>query len=146
MAAPGVGLAATALSTALVYALTAKDSRAEDVGLFVGVATGVIAGPAVGLRSGGRGDLARHGLIKRSGGTAVCLGAMGVASGTWDNGNQSPALTVTLAIVGVAGVLVAAGTVFRDLAITPLATAQARRMSMGLGIRSDGLLALSIRF
>jgi hypothetical protein len=146
MAALGVGLAATAAPTVLAYALTSKDSRAEDVGLFVGVATGVMAGPAVGLWSGGRGDLAKQGLIIRSVGTAASLGAMGVASATWENGTQAPALTITLAILGVAGGLMAAGSVFHDLAITPSATAQRRRLRAGLGVRSDGLLVLSVRF
>lgn len=146
MAALGVGLAATAVPTVLVYALTSKDSRAEDVGLFVGVATGVMAGPAVGLWSGGRGDLAKHGLIIRSVGTAIGLGAMGVASATWDNGTQAPALTATLAILGVVGGATAAASVFHDLAITPSATAQRRPLSVGMGVRSDGLLVLSVRF
>jgi hypothetical protein len=146
MAALGVGLAATAVPTMLAYALTAKESRAEDVGLFVGVATGVIAGPAVGLWSGGRGDLAKPGLIVRSVGTAIGLGAMGLASATWGNGTQAPAATATLAILGVAGGLMAAGSLFHDLAITPSATAEGTRSSVGLVIRSDGLLALSVRF
>src|SRR6185369_4232916 len=68
-AALGIGLAATAVPTLLAYGLTSKDSQAEDVALFVGVTTGVVAGPALGLWSGGRGDLAKRGLIQR------CVGA-----------------------------------------------------------------------
>ncbi len=146
MAALGVGLAATALPTVLVYALTSKDSRVEDVGLFVGVGTGVIAGPAVGLWSGGRGDLTRDGLITRFVGVTVGLGAMGVASATWANGAQSPAATATLAVLGVGGGVIAAVSLFHDLAITPSATAQRSHWRTGLGVRSDGLLALRLRF
>jgi hypothetical protein len=146
MAALGIGIVATAAPILLVYALTSKDSRAEDVGLFAGPAIGIIAGPAAGLWSGGRGDLTRHGLIVRSVGTTMGLGAMGVASATWKDGTQAPALTVTLAILGVAGGLMAAGSLFHDLAFTPSATRQGRPSSVGLGVRSDGMLALSVRF
>lgn len=144
MAALGVGLAATAVPTMLAYAMTSKDSRAEDVSLFVGVATGVIAGPAVGLWSGGSGDEAAPGLLVRSVGTAICLGGMGGASATWENGDQG--IAVLMGIVGVSGGLIAVGSVFHDLAITPSATSQARRSRVGLVIRSDGMLALNIKF
>jgi hypothetical protein len=145
MAALGVGLAATILPTALAYGMTSKDSRAEDIGIFVGIASGVIAGPAIGLWSGDRADLAGDGLVVRSVGCLLGLGAMGVASATFKDG-QSVELQVALAIVGVAGGFVAAGSLFHDLAITPSATSEARRMRVGLGLRSDGLPALSVRF
>jgi len=146
MAALGVGLAATVVPIMLAYGLTERDSRAEDVGLFVGFTAGAIAGPAVGLWSGGRGDLAKRGLIARTIGAGVCLGAMGLSSATWDNGNQAPVLTVTFAILGTLGGLMTVGSLFHDLSITPSATSQGRPPSVGLDVRSDGLLAVRVRF
>jgi hypothetical protein len=71
---------------------------------------------------------------------------MGVASATWENGTQAPAATATLAILGVAGGLMAAASLFHDLAITPSATAHGKPLSVGLGIRSDRLLAVRVQF
>jgi len=145
-AALGIGLAATAAPTLLAYGLTSKDTKTEDVALFVGVATGVVAGPALGLWSGGRGDLAKRGLVVRSIGTAICLGAMGIASATWNDGTQAPVATATLAILGALGGLAATVFVFHDLAITPSATAQGMPLSARLGLRPDGLVTLNVRF
>jgi len=146
MAALGVGLVSTAAPIILAYGLTERESRAEDVALFVGFTAGAIAGPAVGLWSGGRGDLAKRGLIGRTIGAGVCLGAIGLSSATWDNGNQAPALTVTFAILGTVGGLMTVGSVLHDLSITPSATSQGKPLTVGLGIRGDGALAVRVRF
>jgi predicted transporter len=146
MAALGVGLASTVAPTMLVYAFTERESRAEDIGLFVGFTVGAVAGPAVGLWSGGRGDLAKRGLIGRSIGAGICLGAMGLASATWEESNQTSALTVTLAILSTVGGLMTVGSVLHDLSITPSATSHGKPVSVGLGVRSDGLLAVRVRF
>lgn len=145
-AALGIGLAATAVPTLLAYGLTSKDSKAEDVALFVGVATGVVAGPALGLWSGGRGDLAKRGLIVRSIGTAICLGAMGVADATWNDGAQAPTATAALAVLGTVSGLATTVFVIHDLVITPSATAQGRPVSASFGFRPDGLVTLNVRF
>jgi hypothetical protein len=146
MAALGVGLVGTVLPTLLAYGLTERESEAEDVALFVGFTASAVAGPAVGLWSGGRGDLAKRGLIRRSIGAGLCLGSIGLASATWDNGNQAPALTTTLVILGTVGGLMTIGSVFHDLSITPSATSQGKPLTVGLGIRGDGLLAVRLRF
>jgi len=146
MAALGVGLAATVVPTLLSNAFTEHESRAEDVGVFVGVTVGVIAGPAVGLWSGGRGDLAKRGLIARSIGAGLCLGAMGVASATWEDGTQASGLTAALVILGTVGGVLMAGSLIHDLSITHSATSHGKPVSVGLGVRSDGLLAVRVRF
>jgi hypothetical protein len=147
MAALGVGLAATAVPTLLVYALTSKDSRAEDVGLYVGVVTGILVGPAVGLWSGGRGDLAKRGLIIRAiGGAAVGAGALGVAGAMAEGGSQSQAITASLVVLGLVGGALTTVSLFHDLAITPSATSQGRPPRVGLGIGSNGSLAVRVQF
>jgi len=146
-AALGVGLAATAVPTMLAYGLTTRDSRAEDIALFAGVTTGIVAGPALGLWSGGRGDLAKKGLIRRSIGAAICLGSFGAASAIFQgSSDQVTDASVLFGIVGAAGGLLAGMSALHDLAITPSATSKGSRMSGQVGFRPDGRLALSIRF
>ena len=146
-AALGVGLAGTAVPLMLAYGLTTKDSRAEDIALFAGVTAGIVAGPALGLWSGGRGDLAKKGLIRRSIGAAICLGSFGAASAIFqDSGDSVTDASVLFGILGTAGGLLASFSALHDLAITPSATSQGRRMSGELGLRPDGKVALSVRF
>jgi putative effector of murein hydrolase len=146
MAALGIGLAATVVPIMFAYSFTADESRAEDVGLFVGATVGVVAGPAFGLWSGGRDDLAKRGLIARSIGAGLCLGAMGVASATWEDGTQDSGLTAALVILGTVGGLMTAGSLLHDLSITHSATSHGKPVSVGLGVRGDGLLAVRMRF
>lgn len=143
-AALGIGLGATAIPTMMAYGMTSRDTKAENISLFVGLSAGIVAGPAVGLWSGGRGDLARSGLVIRSVCTAICLGGAGGASSSWENGSQDAA--VLLGILSVAGGIGATMSVFHDLAITPSATGEARRRRVGLVVRPDGGLALNMQF
>ena len=69
-----------------------------------------------------------------------------MASATWDDGTQAPGLTATLAILGAVRGLMTTMSWFHDVAITPSATAQGRPVSAELGLRSDGLLAVRVRF
>jgi hypothetical protein len=145
-AALGIGLAATAVPTMLAYGLTGKDTQAEDIALVVGVTAGIVAGPAIGLWSGGRGDLARTGLFARAVVGAMGLGAAGLASAAWDNGDQTGAASVALGLLSVVSVGMVTVSVLHDLAITPSATSQGKRLSAGLGIRPDGVVTLNVRF
>jgi len=145
MGALGIGLAATAVPTLLAYGLTGKDTQAEDIALAVGVTAGIVVGPAVGLWSGGRGDLADRGLVGRAAVGALGLGAIGLASATW-NDTQDATSGVALVMLGVVSAGMVTWSVIHDLAITPSATAQGRRLSAGLGIRPDGVVALNVRF
>ena len=145
LGALGIGLAATAGPTFLAYGLTEKDTDAENIALLVGVTAGVVVGPAVGLWSGGRGDLAEKGLIGRALVGALGLGAIALASATW-NDTQDATSGVALVMLGVVSAGMVTGSVLHDLAITPSATAQGRRMSARLGIRPDGMVAVNLRF
>jgi hypothetical protein len=147
MAALGVGLAATAGPTVLVYAMTERNSRAEDIGLYVGVFAGTIAGPALGLWSGGRGDLAKQGLIAR--GTACALVGAGFAGGEMAANGASTAVQTTgvlLIILGIGGAALTTMSVLHDLAITPSATAHGKPVTVAMDIRPDGMLAVRVKF
>lgn len=131
----------------LAYGMTATDTQAEDVALFTGVTVGIVAGPALGMWSGGRGDLAKKGLIRRSIGAAICLGSAAAASASFQgSGDQVTDMSVVFGILSAAGGLMAGMSALHDLAITPSATSQGRHVSGELGLRPDGRLALSVRF
>ena len=142
----GIGLAATGVPTLLAYGLTEKDTQAENIALVVGITAGVVAGPAVGLWSGGRGDLARTGLLRRSVVGAVGLGAVALAGAISNDSTQDGTSSVALVLLGAASAVMVTVSVFHDLAITPSATAQGRRVSAGLVVRPDGVVALNVRF
>jgi len=147
MAALGVGLVATVTPALLAAALAPRGSYAEDVGWYVGVGVGAIAGPAVGMWSGGRGDLAKRGLVVRIiSGTLIGAGGLGVVMATGNDGGGDQSVGAILVILGMGGVAAMTWSMFHDLAITPSATAQGRPLSAGLGIRSDGLLVARVRF
>ena len=146
-AALGVGLAATVVPTMMAYGLTTKDSRAEDIALFAGLTVGIVAGPSMGLWSGGRGDLAKKGAIRRSVYAALCLGSLGAASAIFgENSQQVTDASVLFGIVGTVGGLAASFSALHDLAITPSAVSKGRPMSGEIGLRPDGQLALTVHF
>jgi hypothetical protein len=147
-AALGVGIGCSVAPVVIAALLDPPGSHstfAWEAALTIGAAVGVVVGPSMGLRSGGREDLARRGLILRGlcAATAVAGAvAVGVAMGSEEGGTG----TATLAILGAVGGLVCVGSWLRDLAITPSATTPGRPHRAQLGVRPDGRLALSVRF
>jgi hypothetical protein len=71
---------------------------------------------------------------------------LGGASATWDDGNQSFRPDCDARDVGTFGGLITTFSALHDLAITPSAASQGKPLSVGLGVRSDGLLAVRVRF
>jgi hypothetical protein len=143
-----VGLAATA-GPALVALAVDPPGRnsdfAPEAALTVGIGAGILAGPAIGLWSGGRGDLAKRGLIVRGVGViAVGAGALGLLSAI--DGDTSTGAVNVLAIVGVAGLAVTTVSSLYDLAITPSAIAKRPPLHAQLGVRPDGVVAVRVRF
>jgi len=149
-AALGVGIGCSVAPVVIAALLDPPGSHstfAWEAALTMGAAVGIVVGPSVGLRSGGRDDLARRGLILRG----ICAAtvaagavAVGVAMGSEAGGVQPP--TTALAILGTVGGLVCVASWFSDLAITPSATAQGRPHRAQLGVRPDGRVALSVGF
>ena len=103
-------------------------------------AVSVMVGPSVGLWSGGRGDLARRGLILRG----ICIGGIAFVAAFGDAIN--PGSTSGLVILGRASILVTAVSGVYDLVITRSATARGPPPRAQLGVRPDGRMALSLRF
>ncbi len=146
-AATALGCGATlapALAAAVLYPHGNHSGLPSEVALGVGATLGLFVGPAVGLYSGGRGDLAAKGLILRS----VGLAAGGVAAVALVSQGESidPRTGFAFALLGGVGGLVAALSGLHDLCITPSATAEGRSVRPELGVRPDGRVALTLRF
>ena len=150
--APGGALAVGALATlapAFIATATSSAAQEEDFGweapLLIGATVGVWAGPAVGLASGGRDDLARRGLIVRTVGLAATAGGLyGIY--TMMTNEESDAGSIALFSVGLAGAAFTALSTIHDLAITPSAVARGRRgPHPTLALRRDGALAVQVK-
>jgi hypothetical protein len=123
-----IGFGATVAPALLAVALDPPKSHsafAWEAALALGAAVGVIAGPAVGLRSGGRGDLARRGLITRGIGGLAAGAGVGAAVASFDSGMNAGAATI-LVLLGALGGLITTVSWIHDLAITPSAVASGR--------------------
>jgi hypothetical protein len=144
-AALGIGLAATFAPVLLAVAVSSPSTTAGVVGLSAGAGAGILAGPAVGLWSGGRGDCATRGLVVRAiGAVGIAAGAYGLALALGEGGSNTSA--GPLMIMGAASGIITTASVIHDLAITPSATARGRSHRTGLVIRPDGHFALCVRF
>lgn len=144
----GVGALATLAPAAISLALNPPGSHSNfawEASLSLGVTAGLFAGPAIGLASGGRGDLARRGLLVRGVGLAACaVGLEGLVLAFDETSNSSS--PVILMAIGLVGAGVVAVSSIYDLAITPSAVEHGRTPRAVLGLRPDGKLAVSVRF
>jgi hypothetical protein len=146
----GVGLLGTLGPAALAATLNRPGSNSEfawEASLALGITTGVLVGPAIGLASGGRGDLAGRGLLVRGLGlAAVGAGVLGIVSAFDESSNTDAASTTGLVLAGCAGAVLVTVSSIYDLAITPSAVERGRAPRAELGVRPDGKVAVSVRF
>lgn len=146
-AALGIGLASTFGPAALSLIVNPpgnQDTFAWEASLASAAAIGLMAGPAVGLASGGRGDLARRGLIVRGCGEALTALGLWAVVMAMSNDGATP-LTVPLVVLGAIGGTVSVVSVVHDLAITPSAV-NAGRHAVRIGLDQRGRMAATVRF
>ena len=141
-----IGLAATFVPAGLGLVMdpARSDGQGGEFGLAVGVTVGVLFGPAVGLASGSRGDLAWRGLAIRGVGGALLLLGAAAAITSIDEGTDSG--SVGIMWVGAAGGAVAVASTIYDLAITPRAVSEGRRVSVRPVVTSNGMVGLRASF
>jgi hypothetical protein len=145
-----VGVGASLAPTLIALILDPPGSGSDfapEAALSIGAGLGIMIGPAVGLASGGRSDLAKRGVLIRTLGVAsVGAGVLGFWVAFADDMGTEATTTSALMILGAAGGLVTAGSWLHDLAITPGAVARGRPLHAELGVRPDGLVAVRVRF
>lgn len=113
-------------------------SEQDLASVALGIAVGVTFGPAAGLASGGRSDLAMNGMLIRGAAFGLSTGAVFAAAG----GAEAGAVTVLSAALCVAGL-----SAVHDLLVTPEAVTAGRpRPRAALGVRPDGMLAVQVKF
>jgi hypothetical protein len=144
----GATIAPMAVATALVAGslqFTGEVPPASSLTAGALVLTGFVAGPAVGLWSGGRGDLARSGLIVRGvSGLAVGLGVIALGR-SWES-TPTPGESASM-MLGGAGALVLAGSFAWDMLRTPFVTGSAKAPPrVAFGVLPDGKAAVRVRF
>lgn len=146
-AALWTGIGATLAPAALAVTLDPIGGDAVlawEAALALGIGTGVVVGPAVGLASGGRGDLAARGLLVRViGAGATGAGLYGIALMF---GDDAGAGGWSVILLGCVGALVTGISGIHDLAITPSAVARGRPARAALVARPDGSLAVRVTF
>jgi len=142
-----IGVAATVLPIGLGLILDPPqaDGQGGDAGVALGATIGLLVGPAVGLASGGRGDLAKRGVIIRS----VCCGLLvlgGVAAISMLSEDQAtPGATGILALGLVGGGVGVASSIY-DLVITRKAVDEGRRVSFRPLVTPSGMVGVRATF
>jgi hypothetical protein len=139
----GIGVLSSAAPA--LAGLAISGGRNVESAVAIGAGLGVIADPAVGLASGGRGDLARRGLLVRglAGGVA---GASALAVANGREGGHFGAGGTAGVVVCSAAALVATVSWIHDLAITSSAVAGRPAARAGLTLRPDGRVAVIVSF
>lgn len=138
VAAMRIGLISTAAPCVLTVLFAGTENQ-KNLRFFSAI--GAVGGPAVGLSSGGRGDLAVRGLWIRGLLGATWFGAAAVAENSKDEITVDVAKVVS--VLGAAGLVVHAA---HDLLITQSAVEQGRPQRVTFGVRSNGQLVLSTKF
>jgi hypothetical protein len=145
-AALAIGLGATVLPAVLGAILdpAQPDGQGGEVGLALGITAGVFLGPAVGLASGRRGDLAWRGVaIRGVGGALLLLGAAAAASTIDSEVTAGANALMWLGVAGGGAVVISS---IYDLVITPGAVDEGRRVSFRPLVTPNGMVGLRATF
>jgi hypothetical protein len=146
-----VGLATTLGPPAIALLVNPPGSDNEwawEGTLTAGLAVGLLVGPAIGLAGGGRGDLAKRGLLIRGlGYGATLLGVFAVAR-SFESSSGGAGGGAGVAILGLVGAGVSVVSAAYDLAITPSAVDRGRghRVSVRPVVDERGRLAMRATF
>jgi hypothetical protein len=102
----------------------------------------------VGLASGGRGDLAKRGVIIRGvcGGLSVVLVGVGATLMLDESSQSNSAGGETLLVLGLVGGGVSVASSIYDLVITPKAVDQGRRVSFRPLVTPSGMVGVRATF
>jgi len=143
-----IGLATTLALPATSLLANPPGSSSEiawEASLTICTAVGLYLGPAIGLSSGGRDDLAKRGLLIRGFGYgATLIGLLAVGS-SLESSSYGAGIEV-VALVGLLGAGASVVSAAYDLAITPSAVGPARHVSLRPVVDERGRLALRARF
>jgi hypothetical protein len=142
-----IGLGATLLPIGLGLILDPPqaDGQGGEAGVALGATIGLLVGPAVGLASGGRGDLAKRGVIIRS----VCCGLVvlgGAAAISMLNEDQATVGATGILALGIVGGGVGVASSIYDLVITPKAVEEGRRVSFRPLVTPSGMVGVRATF
>ncbi|HKV72868.1 MAG TPA: hypothetical protein VJN62_16575 [Gemmatimonadales bacterium] len=140
-----VGLGATLLPVGLGLILdpAQADGQGGEIGVTLGAMVGLLFGPAVGLASGGRGDLAWRGVAIRGVGGALLVLGGAAALGTIDEASPGATAIMWLGIAG--GGLAVASSIY-DLVRTPKAVEEGRRVSFRPLVTPNGMVGVRATF
>ena len=144
-----IGLATTLGPPAIALLVNPPGSDNEwpsESTLTAGLAVGLLLGPAIGLASGGRGDLAKRGLLIRGLGLGATLVGSYAVARSFDS-SSSGAGALVLGIAGLVGAGVSVVSAARDLAITHSAVERGRgSVSVRPVLDERGRLAIRATF